>query len=335
MPANRITRTKTIDGLVTPVFIHNDTYFFTNLQVYADGLVNCWEMVDRALFEERLRTGWVTATVPDGCEISVHELGAWTIANGRWALDETKLLDRVNDLIRELNPRMENLHDCHGRTTEKIGNVNVSILGTPREQPVRRSGPGPAAKRIKGDNISVFVRDGNALYLADVRVFADGVIELGRLPTPETLDLSQLTQAIEQGRIVSSAPRDTRIEIHDLGSFTAAEQHWSVDSADLLRSIPDLIDAANGRPDSVARCRAAYEAYLADPTETLREALHSTYEAVPSHRRRYVGDMDTKDIAVRMILYGDQEIENWSHRITARAQGEPLPTITVPKPKKG
>src|SRR6185369_17252051 len=100
MPANRITRTKTIDGLVTPVFIHNGTYFFTNLQVYTDGLVNCWEMVDRALFEEKLRTGWVTATVPDGCEISADELGGWTIANGRWALNEKLLLERVNDLIR-------------------------------------------------------------------------------------------------------------------------------------------------------------------------------------------------------------------------------------------
>jgi len=45
--------------------------------------------------------------------------------------------------------------------------------------------------------------------------------------------------------------------------------------------------------------------------------------------------MDTKDVAVRMILYGDQEIENWSHWIASRERGEPLPAITVPKPKKG
>jgi hypothetical protein len=335
MAANRITRTKTIDGLVTPVFIHNGpSYFFINLQVYADGLVNCWELVDLALFKEKLRIGWVVTSVPDGQEISIHGLGAWKIAKGRWALNLKDLFKRVNDLLRELNPRMENLHDCHGRTTEKIGNVNVMILGSPEDQPVRVSEPGPLAKKIKGDNVSVFVREGESLYLADLRAFADGVIELGRLPSPVTLDLASLKEAIDQGRVVSSPPIGTRVEIYQLGSFAVTEELWSADIADILRSVPDLVDGANERPDSVGRCRLAFEAYLADPTETLRESLRIAYEAVPSRNRMYVGDMDTKDIAVRMILYGDQEIEGWSHRVVARARGEQLPTITVPKPKK-
>ena len=63
-------------------------------------------------------------------------------------------------------------------------------------------------------------------------------------------------------------------------------------------------------------------------------ALRAAYEAVPEHHRMYVGDMDTKDVAVRMIIYGEQEIEGWSHRLVARARGLPLPTIRVPKPKK-
>ena len=38
--------------------------------------------------------------------------------------------------------------------------------------------------------------------------------------------------------------------------------------------------------------------------------------------------MDTKDIAVRMIIYGEQELENWSRRIVGREMGlEELPTI--------
>lgn len=38
------------------------------------------------------------------------------------------------------------------------------------------------------------------------------------------------------------------------------------------------------------------------------------YEAVPKHNRRYVGDMDTEDFDVRMIIYGEQELESRSHR---------------------
>ena len=41
------------DGVVTPAFIHNGSYFFVNLSVYAGGLVDCWEMVDLPLFEEK------------------------------------------------------------------------------------------------------------------------------------------------------------------------------------------------------------------------------------------------------------------------------------------
>jgi hypothetical protein len=41
--------------------------------------------------------------------------------------------------------------------------------------------------------------------------------------------------------------------------------------------------------------------------------------------------MDTKDVPIRMIIYGKQELENWSHRIVARELGaSPLPTISVP-----
>jgi hypothetical protein len=49
-------------------------------------------------------------------------------------------------------------------------------------------------------------------------------------------------------------------------------------------------------------------------------------------REQYVlHDMDAKDIPVRMIIYGDQEFENWTHRIVARVTNSlTLPSITVP-----
>lgn len=330
--ADRISRTKTIDGRVTPAFIHNGSWFFVNLQVYADGLVNCWELVDLALFREKLDTGWVTTAIPDGEEIAIHGLGAWQIAEPRWALDPDALFERVTSLVRALNPRMENLHDCHGRTTETIGQVNVSILGSPSEQPVRATGPGPFATQVPGDSVSVFVRAG-ALYLADLRAFADGVIELGRLPVPETLDLAGLAAAVAEGRVLSRVPVGERVVVHSLGSFVVAEEAWSTEIEDIVRSVPDLIDAANGRPDSVERCRVAFAAYEETPTTARREALRAAYEAVPAHNRMYVGDMDTKDIAVRMILYGEQEIEGWSHRAVSRARGLPLPEIRIPTPE--
>src|SRR3954463_10490746 len=117
MLGNRIVRTQRVHGVVTPAIIHNGGYFFVNLQVYADGLVDCWELLDLALFEGKLRSGWVQTSIPDGNAIDVHGLGSWIIADGRWDLDAQAMYARVVELVRELNPRMENLHDCHGRTT--------------------------------------------------------------------------------------------------------------------------------------------------------------------------------------------------------------------------
>ena len=49
------------------------------------------------------------------------------------------------------------------------------------------------------------------------------------------------------------------------------------------------------------------------------------------HRQQGAPDL----VRRRPILFGEQEIEGWSYRSVARAQGiEPLPHIRVPKPKK-
>lgn len=336
MAYDRVFRTTTIDGLVTPAFIHNGgTFFLVDLPVYADGLVDCWEMVDLALFREKLSSGWVTPDAEDGAQISVDGLGAWIASDGAWDMDADDLYERVMELLVQLNPRMENLHDCHGRTAEKRGNVNVSILGRPTKRPVRLVDPNAAfPTRIEGDDLAVLVKSATAYDVAKLRVFRDGLIELGRLGSPETLDLAGLQDAVASGRIVGTVPPGGRVRVHGLGSFVAVEEHWCVDPRQQLREVADLLDGLNARPDSITRCRAAYTAYIEDPTLARRDALRTAYEDVPEHNRRFVGDMDTKDVAVRMIVYGDHELESWSHRIVARASGDAdLPTITVPKPK--
>jgi hypothetical protein len=325
-----------IEGVVTPAVIHNSSYFFIDLPVYANGLVDCWEMVDFPLFEEKLARGWVVTSVPDGKAMSIHRLGSWIVEEGRWSLDARGLHARVVELVRAMNPEMRNLHDCHGETTRKHGELSVSILGMSNKTPVRADPPSSAiARTLRGKSLSAWLREGDTTYLVSLRVFADGKIELGRIPEPRLVTLEDLQGWAKAGRLAASPPPGTRVAIHGFGSFAVGEAQWSVELDDLLREIPDLVDAVNGRPDSVARCRAAYEAYVGGPSEERRALLRSAYEQIPEHNRTYVGDMDTKDIPVRMIVYGDQELEAWSHRAVARHEGmEPLPTITVPKVPK-
>lgn len=303
----RIIRTQVVEGIATPAIIHNLSYFFVNLQVYADGLVNCWDMVDMPLLATKLASGWVTTAIPDGTAISIHGLAAWKIRDGAWPVSSDALYARIEGLVRELNPRMENLFDCHGTTVEVVGNVRYARHGIPRERPVRYAEPtlGRFSSRTEGEQASILVCVDGATFLADLRVFADGTIELGRLPAPETHDVASLTEAARAGRIATRVPDGTRIEIHELGAFTVAEEYYVTELEDMLRSVPDLVAKANGRPDSVQRCREALRAYQVAPGDATREALRVAYEAVPAHNRMYVGDMDSKDREVRHIVYGE------------------------------
>ena len=75
--SDRVYRTRNIDGITLPVFIHNGpTFFLHDMPVYADGLIDCWEMVDFDLFREKIRSGWVLPHADDGAQMHVHGLGS-------------------------------------------------------------------------------------------------------------------------------------------------------------------------------------------------------------------------------------------------------------------
>jgi hypothetical protein len=336
MAGNQIQHTMTIQGIVTPAIIHNSNYFFINLPVHANGLIDAWDMLDLPLFLEKLQRGWVVTQIPNGEHISIHGLGDWEVQDGQWEYTADSFYKHVLSLIRELNPALQNLYNCHGTTTKKVGNSNVSVLGSSKETPVRAEDPSAFfPKMLKGESLSIFYQEGEVIYLADLRVFSDGKVEIGRIPAPKLWTLDELAQAIKEGQILTTPPLGSRIQIYQFGSFTRGEKGWSKELSDLLSEVRDVIETCNGRPDSVSVCSRLFDEYVKAPSEALRDKLRVAYEAIPTHNRMFVGDMDTKDIPVRMIISGDQEIEHWTHRAVAKKLGhEPLPTIRVPKPKK-
>ena len=38
------------------------TYFLTDLKVYADGMIDCWGLVDFTTFRQKVASGWVATT---------------------------------------------------------------------------------------------------------------------------------------------------------------------------------------------------------------------------------------------------------------------------------
>ena len=328
-----ISRTQIIDGFTIPAIIRNGQYFFIDLEIYKDGLVNCWEMVDLPLFKGKLNEKWVVTSIPDREHISIFSLGQWTIDNGEWYYNKDTFYDYVCSLVKQLNPKLENLHNCNGRTSEEIDGANVAIFNMVNPEPYYISKANKIfPERTSGEKFHIFFRnDDEKLYLSELTIYKNGHVEITNLPQKETFEFSELKNLIERQRIISNIPIDERVYILGLGSFIPINGE-GVDITDKYNEFLDRYSSLTGGEDSIDKCRRILGEYKQNPILKLKNDLKEAYEAIPEHQKLFVGDMDTKDIEVRMIIYGKQEIENWTHYLVARERGDELPTINIPKP---
>jgi ribA/ribD-fused uncharacterized protein len=91
-----------IEGTWRHVFINNGgKYFLSDLKVYADGLIDCWGLVDLDGFREKVRKGWVATRLPENGQASAHHLGSWLFKNPT-VIDSEQLIKEVEDTIAEL-----------------------------------------------------------------------------------------------------------------------------------------------------------------------------------------------------------------------------------------
>ncbi|MGW7361369.1 NADAR family protein [Streptomyces sp. NPDC054802] len=147
MIGNRITH-RTADGVRIPgtwrhAFICNGgQYFLTDLFVFADGLVDCWGLVTLDEFEEKLRSGWVATSLPEGADASAHGLADWKFTDPyAWVTPEL-LLAEVRDTVDRLNGRPDSTARClaavdvflAARTEENRAAARAAYLAIPESQ---------------------------------------------------------------------------------------------------------------------------------------------------------------------------------------------------------
>jgi predicted NAD-dependent protein-ADP-ribosyltransferase YbiA (DUF1768 family) len=102
-----------VEGITRPVFIRNGgNYFLTDLKIYADGSIYCWEWVDLAGLKAKLASGWVATSFEAGARASVHHLASWRFAEPLSGIKPEWLLGEVADEIDKLNGRPDSTGRC-------------------------------------------------------------------------------------------------------------------------------------------------------------------------------------------------------------------------------
>lgn len=288
------------DGFAIPIFIRNLQYHLTSVDAYSDGAIDVWGFVDRALFEGKLRAGWVWPQPPDGGTISVSNLGSCICQDGDWFRDKSDMRETVHEAIRLNNPSMVHLLDMGGSETEMRDNVPTRKLGLSDRVPVRRCADGST---VPGRELPVFAPVGGKCTLTRAFVFADGTAQIGAIGTLTTVDA--VFKNIDSGKLTTTIPNGTRLEVEGLGSFTPQEGCWPVKAPERVKEIQDLMAQLAGKPSTIVLCVKALQQYESEPSDANRQRLREKYEAVPEHLRMYCGDMDSKDWPIKRILYGD------------------------------
>ncbi|MET7397052.1 NADAR family protein [Dactylosporangium sp. NPDC005572] len=109
----RIVDGEQIEGTWRPIFIRNgSSYFLTDLLMFADGAIYCWDWVDLDGLREKLRSGWVATQLEPGVPASAHHLASWRLDEPRMWVTAEELLGEVADEIDQLNDRPDSTGRC-------------------------------------------------------------------------------------------------------------------------------------------------------------------------------------------------------------------------------
>lgn len=300
----KVYRKQRVEGVTVPAIIHNSSYFLVQLGVYEDGTVSCWKKCDLDRFYEQLKKGWVTPAVPDGKQLSVNSLGSYTVEGGRWNYDIGGFDGYVKDIVKSINPEMENIYHTTDREQEKWDKARVGFSATPVPFKLK---PGLGYFMHDGDSRFIFFRDGEErLSLTALTVYADKTVSLDAVED-KFYSLEEIEKLFDKGVLLTNVGERAEVQIKGLGTVILSDTDYYVDVSEKIKEIKDTAARLAGDKDAIDKCRDAYFYYLTEPTDWARENLRKYYEAVPEHKRCFLGDMDTRDTDYIRILYHPED----------------------------
>lgn len=302
-----IYRKQLVEGVSVPGIIRNGNYFLTQLAVYEDGTVGCWHKSDLNQFRRDLDKGWVVPRVPIGEHLSVHGLGNFPICDAKWLWDKPGFYQYIENIVRRLNPEMENLYHEQPRVTQKWEEARVSWSAFPTD--CKRKGK-LGYDLFDGTSEYIFYQNEGKLQLTFLTAYEDKTLRIDA-QGDIFYSLEEILEMFDKKELRVSPEKEEWVRIEGLGEvLLATSTYSSIKVKDKKKEIEEMVARMAKEPTAHDKCIEAYHEYLVEPCDFTRERLREAYEAVPEHQRMYLGDMDNKDSDfVRILYYPDEKRE--------------------------
>ncbi|GKV54476.1 hypothetical protein NCCP2222_04230 [Sporosarcina sp. NCCP-2222] len=301
----QIRRKKEIEGTTMPGIIQNGgQYFFVNLDVYEDGMANCWELVDLKGLKEKLDIGWLTPSVPVGRTLSIHGLGAYKIQSANWRFDHETYYENVIHKVKQLNPEYENIFTI--TKTQKEITERRKIVHSPTAVDfyvVREM----FYETAEGKGLFIFMKENEKNYLVNMVVYKNGLVGVYHSDFEKYFQFDEVAELFTSGVFFTEFTGSLEVIIGELGEVYFSPVMLAADMKEKQKELTDMYNRLKGEKTTLEICREAYYHYLANPSDFNRDRLKEKYELVPEHERMYLGDMDSKDWDYQRIIYSPNE----------------------------
>ncbi|OME89808.1 MULTISPECIES: DUF7638 domain-containing protein [Paenibacillus] len=301
----KIRRSKIVEGTTIPgVICNGGQYFYIDVDIYDDGMTNCWELVDLKGLKNKINSNWLTPVVPVGQNLSIHGLGAFQVKEANWRFNQESYYEHIEQTIRLLNPEFVNIYEISEREQKQWEARRVAHSPRPTDFYVKSE---LFYQTAEGDGFNIFMKNEGANYLVHLNVYQDGQVMIYNLPQDVQCHLDEANVWFQDGTLFTTFDRELPIRMAGLGEVTLSEPLYAAEIEEKHKEFMDLHKKLNGEKTALEECRDAYYLYLENPIEFYREKLREKYERVPEHERMYLGDMDTKDWDYQRILYRPDE----------------------------
>ncbi|NGZ76934.1 hypothetical protein GYN08_16630 [Saccharibacillus sp. VR-M41] len=302
----KIRRKRTIEGTTMPGIIHNGgQYFMIDLNIYEDGMADCWELVDLDGLRGKLESGWLTPTIPAGRPLSIHGLGSYVVESARWLHDTGTYYEAVLDRLKRLNPEMSNLYTVTETQKKLAESRRVQFIEEAVPFYVRSE---TFYETAEGRSIFLFMRREGRSDLIRLTVYEDGTAEICDADREQAYSsMAEVEALFADGTLFTEFDRPVDVTIAGLGELRLSAVLNAAPVGEKRKEAADLLGKLQGGKTTLELCRDAYHRYLEEPSERRRAFLKERYEDVPEHQRLYLGDMDTRDEDYRRILYTPED----------------------------